>query len=286
MPSDAAPVADPVTAAPGLVGGGAPATASSTPGRHAARPLLAAGTTLGILALWELLARTGVIPAEVSPPSRVVRWLGTQAQTSVFWDSVRSTMWQWAIGLVVSAGGGVIIGVAIGVVPLARRLLQVTFELLRPVPSVIYLPVLILLWGGTPKTGVVLVVAATIWPMLFQASYGAMSVDRLLLETAKLFGLTQWQRLTRITLPSILPYLATGLRISSSLALIVAVAVELLGGIPGLGSDLAKDSANGLYDGMYGVIVVSGVLGVVLNTLFERAERRLLRWHVSHRSVG
>ena len=87
-------------------------------------------------------------------------------------------------------------------------------------------------------------------------------------------------------LPSLLPYLATGVRIASSLALIVAVSIELVGGVPGLGADMAAASQNGLYDAMYGLLLVSGILGLLLNAVLERTEKRLLRWHVSHRVVN
>ena len=87
-------------------------------------------------------------------------------------------------------------------------------------------------------------------------------------------------------LPSVLPYLATGVRIASSLALIVAVSIELVGGVPGLGADMAAAAQNGIYDAMYGLLIVSGILGLALNAVLERTEKRLLRWHVSHRVVN
>jgi ABC-type nitrate/sulfonate/bicarbonate transport system permease component len=87
-------------------------------------------------------------------------------------------------------------------------------------------------------------------------------------------------------LPSLLPYLATGVRISSSLSLIVAVSAELIGGVPGVGAEMAAAAQNGLYDAMYGWLVVSGILGLLLNAVLERTEKRLLRWHVSHRVVN
>ena len=76
------------------------------------------------------------------------------------------------------------------------------------------------------------------------------------------------------------------MRIASSLALIVAVSTELVGGVPGIGADMAAAAQNGIYNAMYGLLIVSGILGLALNFVLERTEKRLLRWHVSHRVVN
>lgn len=245
--------------------------------------LLPLVTTIAVLGVWELLARGGRLPAEVPPPSDVFTWLGEQVGTSAFWSSLWFTMSHWAVGLLVSVVAGVAVGVVLGAVPILQRLLQPTLEILRPIPSVIYLPVVILVWGATSRTAIFLVATAAFWPMLFQTFYGVAAIEPMLRDTGRLFGLSRMERITTITLPSVLPYIATGVRISSSLALVVAVGVELIGGIRGLGADLIAYDQNGAWEAVYGIIVLTGVLGLVLNLILERFERRLLRWHVSYR---
>jgi ABC-type nitrate/sulfonate/bicarbonate transport system, permease component len=68
-------------------------------------------------------------------------------------------------------------------------------------------------------------------------------------------------------------------------AIVVAISIELIGGVPGLGADLSLYGQNGVYAGIYGIILVAGLLGVAINLVLERAERRLLSWHVAHRAV-
>ena len=167
-----------------------------------------------------------------------------------------------------------------------QRLLNVPLEFLRPIPAIVYLPLLILVLGSRPQTAILLASLGAFWPLLFQSIYGVRAIDQQAIETGKVFGLSKRQRLWYIMLPSLLPYLATGVRIASSLALIVAVSIELVGGVPGLGADMAAASQNGLYDAMYGLLLVSGILGLLLNAVLERTEKRLLRWHVSHRVVN
>jgi ABC-type nitrate/sulfonate/bicarbonate transport system permease component len=261
---------------------------ASSRGRAGAptRLLIAGGTTVGLLALWELLSRAGVLPDEVPPFSEVVSWLVDQLGVSSSWTALGQTLWHWFAGLIIGGFVGVVLGVTIGVVPFVQRLLNVPFEFLRPIPAIVYLPLLILVMGSRSQTAIVLACLGAFWPMLFQSIYGVRAIDQQAIETGKVFGLTPRQRLWNIMLPSVLPYLATGVRISSSLALIVAVSAELVGGVPGIGAEMAASSQNGLYDAMYGWLIVSGILGLALNFVLERTEKRLLRWHVSHRVVN
>ena len=268
-------------------GTGSPSAAPSR-GRRRLSPrlLIPLGTTIGLLGLWELFSRTGVLPDEVPPFTDIVSWLVDQLGDPAFWTSVRQTVWQWFAGLVIGGVVGIVLGVTIGAVPFVQRLLNVPLEFLRPIPAIVYLPLLILVLGSRPQTAILLASLGAFWPLLFQSIYGVRAIDQQAIETGKVFGLSKRQRLWYIMLPSLLPYLATGVRIASSLALIVAVSIELVGGVPGLGADMAAASQNGLYDAMYGLLLVSGILGLLLNAVLERTEKRLLRWHVSHRVVN
>ncbi|KUN04360.1 hypothetical protein AQI96_37420 [Streptomyces canus] len=270
--------------------GTAATTASPSPNavrsRRPSRFLIPAGTTLGLLVVWELLARVGVLPSAIPPCTDVITWLVPQLADGAFWTALGQTLWHSFAGLLIGGGAGILLGGTIGMVPFVHRLLNVPLEFLRPIPAVVYLPLLILLMGARSETAIILASLGALWPMLFQSIYGVRAIDTQVVETGRIFGLTRRQILWNIMLPSVLPYLATGVRISSSLALIVAVSAELVGGVPGLGSAIGAASQNGLYPAMYGLLLVSGVLGLLLNAALERTEKRLLRWHVSHRGVS
>jgi ABC-type nitrate/sulfonate/bicarbonate transport system permease component len=243
-------------------------------------------TTLAVLGVWEVLARSGALPNSFPPFSTVISWIYDQRGDSTFWTALAQTVWHWFAGLAIGAVAGTILGIAIGGVPLIQRLLNLPLELLRPIPAVVYLPLLILIWGSRSQTAILLAAVGAFWPMLFQTIYGVRAIDPQSIETGRVFGLTATQRLWKIMFPSLLPYLATGVRIASSLSLVVAVSIELVGGVAGLGAQLASYSQNAIYPAMYGILLVSGVLGLLLNLILERTERRLLHWHVSHRGIG
>ena len=79
------------------------------------------------------------------------------------------------------------------------------------------------------------------------------------------------------------PYIATGLRIASAVALVVCVAAELLVGVAGLGANIYKAQYAGRLPLMYALIVTTGILGLLIAFGFNRLERLTLRWHPSQR---
>jgi len=163
-------------------------------------------------------------------------------------------------------------------------MLRLPIEFLRPIPSVALIPLAVLMFGTRFPNKLFLVTFACIWPLLFQAIYGVQDVDPVAMDTARAFGFGRLQRLALVVLPSATPYIATGLRLASSVALILAVTSELVVGVPGLGSAINIAASGGDFPLMYALIAVAGLLGVSLNAIFAQVEGRALRWHPSQRS--
>jgi ABC-type nitrate/sulfonate/bicarbonate transport system permease component len=114
--------------------------------------------------------------------------------------------------------------------------------------------------------------------------YGVHDVDPLAVDTGRSFGVGRLERLYRITLPSAVPYIVTGLRISSTVSLILAFTAELFMGVPGLGQKVNEASSYGLNEELYAYAVATGFLGVAIHIAMAAIERRALRWHPSQRA--
>ena len=210
----------------------------------------------------------------------------SEAATPGFWADVANTLEGWAIGLALAAAVAIPAGILIGSSRPGYRALRALIEFLRPIPSVALIPLAILVYGTGFNTKLFLVVFASFWPVLFQAIYGVQDVDPVAEDTARAFGFDRWRRLYLVTLPSAAPYIATGLRISSAVALILAVTAELVVGAPGIGKSISAAQSGGDYPLMYGLIAVAGCLGLLLNSAFSGLEARLLRWHPSQREAA
>jgi len=239
-----------------------------------------------LIAIWELAPRLGLIDQEAfSPFSVVVRRLVHLAGTSDFWLEARSTLRTWALGLAISTVAGLALAVLIAVIPGARRYTHSTIEFLRPIPSVALIPAVILVVGTKYESGVVLITYAALWPMLLQTLAGFDDIDSVARDTARSFRFPLRLMATDLIWPSVLPYFFTGLRISASVALVLGVTGEMVIGTVGLGQGIALAQNAGDTPTMYALVLVTGLLGVLINIVFRAIERRSLRWHTSVRSL-
>lgn len=246
-----------------------------------ARPWLG---ILTVLATFELASRTGLISSRNFPPvSEMFASLAELVGTRPFWESVWQTLQGWALGLGIAALIAIPVGIVLGASRVLYRAMRAVVEFLRPIPSVALIPLAVLVYGTGLESKVFLAAFAATWPLLLQTIYGVQDVDPVATDTARSFGFSRLQRLVRVTLPSAVPYIATGIRISSSVALILAVTAEIVIGAPGLGRDVNLARQGGAFDEMYAFIITTGLLGWALNVLFTRAERKVLHWHPSQR---
>lgn len=249
-----------------------------------AESLVFALSIAAALVVWQVVSKTGLISEQDLPAmSTTVGKLWSLMHTGDFWIAVLRTMRGWALGLVLATALAVPLGIFLGSSEFANRALRVPVEFLRPIPSAALIPVLFLTLGTTLKSEVFLAAFGAFWPLLIQTIYGVRDVDPLALDTGRSFGVGRLSRLWRIKLPSSIPYIFTGLRISSQVSLILAFTAELFMGVPGLGQEINYASSYGLTEELYAYALATGVVGVAIHLAMTALERRALRWHPSQR---
>ena len=254
---------------------------------NAVEPLVFVVSIASALLFWELVSRTGVISQRDLPAmTTTFNELWSMVQTSHFWWSFADTVRGWFLGLLVAAVLAIPIGIALGSSELAGAAFRVPIEFLRPIPSAALIPVLFLTIGTNLRSELFLAAFGAFWPLLVQTMYGVRDVDPVAIETARSFGVGRFERLARITLPSAAPYIATGLRISSTVSLILAFTAELFMGTPGLGELVNYAQSYGLETQLYALALATGFLGVAIHIVFTTLERRALRWHPSEREAA
>ena len=244
-------------------------------------------SVLAALAVWELISRTGVIAERDLPAmSTTVQALWSLVQTGDFWIAFGETVRGWAIGLGLAIALAVPIGIALGSSDFAASAFRVPIEFLRPIPSAALIPLLFLTLGTNLKSEIFLATFGAFWPLLVQTMYGVRDVDPITVDTARSFRLGRLERLYRVTLPSAVPYIMTGVRISSTVALILAFTAELFMGTGGLGVALNVAETFGLNDRIYALALATGFLGVGIHFAVSAVEKRILRWHPSQRTAA
>ena len=239
-----------------------------------------------LLALWQFVSRAGLISEQDLPAmTTTFQELWSMMQTREFWTAFGQTVRGWALGLGIATALAVPIGILLGSSQFALRAFRIPIEFLRPIPSAALIPLLFLTLGTTLKSEVFLATFGAFWPLLVQTIYGVRDVDPVALDTARSFGVGRFERLYRIKLPSAVPYIATGLRISSAVALILAFTAELFMGIGGLGQIMNVSESFGLTVRVYALALATGFLGLAIYVVFAAIERRALRWHPSQREA-
>jgi len=238
----------------------------------------------GVAAVFELIPRAGLVSPHYLPPtSAMLEALGREAATAAFWRALLDTARGWALGLVIAVAAGAVAGVVIGSRRGLRAATASTIEFLRPIPSVALIPVAVLLYGAQLRSTLLLVVYASFWPVLLQVIHGVADVDPVARDTALSYRLSRWVTIRHLILPTALPYLMTGVRLSAAVALILAITAELVIGAPGLGHEIEVARASSAVPVLYALIFVVGLLGVAVNVGFRALERRVLAWHPSVR---
>ena len=239
---------------------------------------------VGFLATWELIPRLGIVHERFLPPaSEVVVELLTSLGSSTVWIAIGETLFAWFIGLSIAVIAAVLAGFLIGSSRFLKKATHSTIEFLRPVPSVALIPLAVLLFGARIESTLLLVIYAAFWPVLIQVLYGVADVDSVANDTAKSYRLGALARIRYVVWPTALPYLITGIRLAAAVALILAITAELNIGSPGLGKEIAVAQAGGAVTQMYALVLVTGLLGMLINSGLRFAEGQLLSWHISAR---
>jgi ABC-type nitrate/sulfonate/bicarbonate transport system permease component len=251
-----------------------------------ASALVGAGGVMVAALTWEATTRLGVLDASAIPPlTTVLDALATELGGGAFWVAVLRTIESTVLGLLIGVAIALPLGVALGLSTPAFRSTRFVVEFLKPIPVVAILPLVLLIYGTTLQMKLVLIAFGTVWPLLIQVIYGVRAVDPVVSATARSFRMSRAIRLVHVVLPSASPLIATGLRVAAVSALILSIVTELVGGARGIGFEIARAQLAADYPRLYALVLVTGLLGLAMNAAMELPERRLMRWHPSHRGV-
>ena len=243
------------------------------------------GVALACLLVWQLLVSFKLVPPAgvASPGEASARWLQLLTTTS-YWVALGNTLLSWFLGMSLSVLVAVPLGVMIGLSRFWSDSTRFTIDFMRTVPPVALMPVILLMLGPTLAMKLSLILVGTVWPVLIQAIYAASQVDAVQRDAARSFRLTAWGRVRFLLVPSVTPFVATGLRIAATVSLLLSVTAEYIGGAPGLGTELGQAEMAGNLPEMYAYILTAATLGVAINIGFISLQRRLLWWHPSVRT--
>ncbi len=255
-------------------------------GSAPAAPRRRVGSALGtgwmlpavVLAVWEGAVRAGWVSPHLLPaPTEIVQTLigfGAEGLASHVLASSLRVAAGFALGTVLA----VAIGALVGLSRRAEGLMDPTFQALRAIPSLAWVPLLLLWLGIDEASKIALIAIGAFFPVYMGVASGFRDVDRKLVEAARMYRLGAVALVRRVLLPAALPAVLTGLRNGLSLAWMFMVAAELIAATRGLGYLLTDGREMGRADIVLAAIVLLALLGKLTDTGMAWLERRLLAW--------
>ena len=232
-----------------------------------------------LLALWQFSALYVMDTPTWPPVTRIFQaWISDLLDGTLVTNLV-ATFWRQMLGYWLAVVLGIGVGLAMGYFRVAYNLMEPLIEVFRPIPGPAYLPVLVLFVGIGDEMKVVLILVASLFPILLNTYSGVRAIDPVQFDTARTLGLTTLQTLREIVLPAALPQILTGMRISLAISLILAILSEMIVSNDGLGYFTLLAERTFKVPDMYAGIFTLAMFGYALNRLFLFGEARLIRWH-------
>jgi len=234
---------------------------------------------LALLLLWTLAAEFEWLPPQIlPPPSMVLATFLDLVRSGELADNLWISLWRVLVGFAIGAAAGLVLGIAMGLSPRVRDYLYPSFRLVAQVPSVGWLPLLMMLVGIGEALKIILIAKAAGMPIALNTYKGLEGVPTRFIEVARVYGFTRWQLLRRVVLPAALPQIWNGIRYGLTHAWLALVAVELLASSEGLGFLIVYGRQLYQLDVVMAAVVVVGAFGYALDKLLAVIETRLLRW--------
>jgi sulfonate transport system permease protein len=228
------------------------------------------------LAIFEIWARASHLQSDsLAPPSAVAAALVGAFEDGSVLVATRDTLISAFAGLLIGGAVGVAFGIALGIFHIFDRLMEVTIEAIRPIPSVALLPIALIALGFGYRMEIVIVAFACVWPVLILSRAAIGGIEPRLIEVSRALRLSPADRVRKIIIPAALPRIFLAFRLAAGIALIVAVTVEIAINPIGLGAAIMTAQQALRPDLMLAYLVWIGIVGYLLNTSLVIAQNHL-----------
>lgn len=256
-----------------------------TPEAEARRKTLIVQTIshLTVLVVWELLSDFVVPPQFLPPPSAIARAFWSTTVSGELPRQLWQTMTVLTLGFGASIVTGMAVGIAMGLFPTLRRVLDPYVNAFNAMPTVALVPLVIIWLGLGFQAKVFLTWLVAVFPVIINAQTGVANVSPAYIETARAFGCNQWQIFRRVILHAAVPFFIAGIRVGLGRALVGVVVAEMFTALAGLGYMVVFYGNTFRTAELFVPIVVLGVLSVAITSLIYRLERWMAPWRPAER---
>ena len=276
-------MAHPVSHAGRREAGPAPLAAGAKPAGGRARHThvyLAIGLGVGFLLLWEFLSQRAIIePVLFPPPTKIAAGWWMLVTSDFFAKHFWITMMEIALGFLLGAGIGLLLGILLATVPAVRLTLYPYIIAFQALPKVVLAPLFIIWFGFGPASKIATALAICFFPVMINTVVGLQLVEENALKLMRSLRASRWKVFAKLRFPNALPHIFAGLKTSLTFAMIGAIVAEfLIAADNGLGRLVQIYQLQIQVHLMIAVVVIVSVLGILGVTLMDMLDRRIVFW--------
>lgn len=232
-----------------------------------------------ILAVWEAITQGGLISTHILPTFSSV----CVAALDLFYSGLAPyhlliSLYRSFLGLATGIAVGVTLGFAMAFRKQIKNFFDPIITLTYPLPKVALVPLTMVWLGVTDQAAIFVIFLACLLPMLINTYYGAKSVDRVLIWSARSLGTPERGLFRKVIIPATMPYIFNGIRIALPFSFIVVISVELTASKAGIGNLISGYAGLGIYDYTLAGILIFIIFSFAADRIAVRLMRRILRW--------
>jgi ABC-type nitrate/sulfonate/bicarbonate transport system permease component len=241
---------------------------------------LRVSTHLGVLVAWELASRWVVPPQFLPPPTAIARAFVTTTGSGELPRQLAHTAAVLVLGFGSAIISGTALGMAMGMFPSLRRILDPYVNAFSAMPTVAFVPLVIIWLGLGFDAKVFLTWLVSISPVIINAEIGVANVPPAFIETARAFGCSRWQIFQKVVLHAAVPFFVAGIRVGLGRALVGVVVAEMFTALDGLGYMMVLYGNTFRTAELFVPIVVLAALSIAITNVIHRIERKLAPWRI------
>lgn len=232
-----------------------------------------------LFALWQIAISAGWLdPVFLPSPASILKALWNLIVSGSFWQHLSASLARIGSGWIIGTAFGLVFGVAVGLFSGMRAVGVPMVSALYPIPKIALLPLLILWMGIGESPKVVTIAAGVFFPTVIATYSGVDAVPRNLIRMAQSFNMPAASIIWKIILPSALPSVLAGFRISIATALLLVVAAEMIGAQFGVGAFLLTAGNLMQTDDLMAGVVILSALGLSFGAVLTMIEKAFLKW--------
>jgi NitT/TauT family transport system permease protein len=236
-----------------------------------------------LIAVW-WLAVSATHSVIFPTPWAVVTGTFELLEDGTLWRHIGASLMRVGAGFGLAVCVAIPLGLWMGWVRGAYRMLNPVFQILRPISPIAWIPIAILWFGVGNASPIYLIFISSVFPMVVQTTVGVHTIEKRFLRAAENFGVSRATLFKQVVIPAVLPQVLVGMRIGLGVAWLVVVAAEMIALRSGLGYMImdARNAGN-RYDLVIAGMIIIGLIGLSLDGIMRMLERvRWVRWRYAH----